>query len=186
MWLNLIKMESLQEQYQKEIKVKLAKEFGLKNLMAVPSLEKIVVSMGLGQASQDKGLIEKASEDLEVITGQKPKVTKARMAIAGFKLRKGDPIGLMVTLRGQRMYNFLEKLTRIVLPRVRDFHGVPLSGFDGHGNYNLGMAEQVVFPEIDYAKVDKVRGLQITMVTTAKDDAQAKRLLEELGVPFEK
>ncbi len=186
LFISMTEFNHLREKYEKEIKPKLAKEFGLENLMAVPSLKKIVVSMGLGQGAQDKSLIEKASEDLKVITGQKPKITKARMAIAGFKIKKGDPIGLMVTLRGQRMYAFLEKLLRIVLPRVRDFHGVSPLGFDGFGNYNLGISEQIVFPEIDYAKVDKIRGLQVTMVTNTKNEIQAKKLLEELGMPFEK
>jgi len=177
-------MNNLQDKYRQEIKPKLAKEFGLKNVLAVPLVEKVVVSMGLGEGAQDKGLIEKAAEDLKVVTGQKPKVTKARMAIAGFKIRKGDSIGLMVTLRGKRMYDFLEKLVKIVLPRVRDFHGVSSSSFDGQGNYNLGISEQIVFPEIDYAKIDKARGLQITMVTNTNNKLQTKRLLEEIGLPF--
>jgi len=179
-------MNNLQDKYRQEIKPKLAKEFGLKNVLAAPLVEKVVVSMGLGEGAQDKGLVEKAAEDLKIITGQKPKVTKARMAIAGFKIRKGDSIGLMVTLRGKRMYDFLEKLVKIVLPRVRDFHGVSSSSFDGQGNYNLGISEQIVFPEIDYAKIDKVRGLQITMVTNTNNKLQTKRLLEEIGLPFEK
>jgi large subunit ribosomal protein L5 len=179
-------MNNLEEKYRQEIRPKLAKEFGLSNLLAVPSIVKVVLNIGLGQASQEKNLIEKATEDLKVITGQKAKVNKARMAIAGFKIRKSDPIGLMVTLRGKRMYAFLEKLFKIVLPRLRDFKGVSNSGFDGRGNYNLGIGEQIVFPEIDYAKIDKIRGLQITMVTNADDDQKAKRLLEELGLLFEK
>ncbi len=179
-------MNNLEERYRQEIRPKLAKEFGLENVLAVPSVVKVVLNIGLGQASQEKNLIEKATEDLKVITGQKAKVNKARMAIAGFKIRKNDPIGLMVTLRGKRMYAFLEKLFKIVLPRLRDFKGVSNAGFDGRGNYNLGISEQIVFPEIDYAKIDKIRGLQITMVTNAGDDQKAKRLLEELGLPFEK
>jgi len=181
-----LKMNNLQENYKELIRPKLAKEFGFTNLLAVPMVEKIVLNIGLGEGAQDKGIVEKASDDLKTITGQKPKINKARLAIAGFKIRKGDPIGLMVTLRGERMYDFLEKLVKIVLPRVRDFHGVPLSGFDGQGNYNFGVSEQIVFPEIDYAKIDKVRGLQITIVTNASDEVQAKRLLEELGMPFTK
>jgi large subunit ribosomal protein L5 len=177
---------TLQEKYRQEIRPKLAKEFGLKNVLAVPLVEKVVVSMGLGEAIQDKNLIEKATEDLKAITGQKPKVTKARMSVAGFKIKKGDSIGLMTTLRREKMYSFLEKLFKIVLPRVRDFHGVSNLSFDGRGNYNLGLVEQIVFPEIDYAKVDKIRGLQITIVTNTQDDQKAKRLLEELGMPFEK
>jgi len=177
---------TLQEKYQKEINPKLANEFSLDNFLAVPTVKKVVLNMGLGEMARDKGLIEKAMEDLKAITGQKPKINKARLSIAGFKLRKGDPVGLMVTLRGKRMYQFLEKLFKIVLPRFRDFRGVPLSGLDGRGNYNLGISEQIVFPEIDYAKVDKIRGLQVTFVTSAKNDQQAKRLLEELGIAFEK
>jgi len=179
-------MNNLQEKYREEIRPKLAKEFGLKNTLAVPLVEKVVINMGLGEGAQDKGLIEKVSEELKVITGQKPKINKARMAIAGFKIREGDPIGLMVTLRNKRMYNFLEKLFKIVLPRVRDFHGVSVSSFDGQGNYNLGISEQIVFPEIDYAKVDKIRGFQITIVTNTDNEVQAKRLLEEMGMPFAK
>jgi len=179
-------MNNLQEKYREEIRPKLAKEFGLKNTLAVPLVEKVVINMGLGEGAQDKGLIEKVSEELKVITGQKPKINKARMAIAGFKIREGDPIGLMVTLRNKRMYNFLEKLFKIVLPRVRDFHGVSISSFDGQGNYNLGISEQIVFPEIDYAKVDKIRGFQITIVTNTDNEVQAKRLLEEMGMPFAK
>lgn len=177
---------TLQEKYRQEIRPKLAKELGLDNLLAVPAVKKVVINMGLGEMARDKNLIEKATEDLKIITGQKPRINKARISIAGFKLRKGDPVGLMVTLRGKRMYQFLEKLFKIVLSRFRDFRGVPLSGFDGQGNYNLGISEQIVFPEIDYAKVDKIRGLQITFVISTKDNQQAKRLLEELGMAFEK
>lgn len=179
-------MNNLEEKYRQEIRPKLAKEFALTNVLAVPAVVKVVLNMGLGQASQDKNLIEKATEDLKTITGQKPRVNKARLAIAGFKIRKNDPIGLMATLRGKRMYAFLEKLFKIVLPRLRDFKGVSNAGFDGRGNYNLGLSEQIVFPEIDYAKIDKTRGLQVTIVTNARDNQKAKRLLEELGVPFEK
>jgi len=179
-------MINLEEKYRQEIRPKLAKEFALPNILAVPSVLKVVLNIGLGQASQDKNLIEKATEDLKTITGQKPRINKARLAIAGFKIRKGDPIGLMVTLRGKRMYAFLEKLFKIVLPRLRDFKGMAVSGFDGRGNYNLGLSVQLVFPEIDYAKIDKIRGLQITIVTNAQDNQRAKRLLEELGVPFER
>jgi len=179
-------MNNLQEKYREEIRPKLAKEFGLKNTLAVPLVEKVVINMGLGEGAQDKGLIEKVSEELKVITGQKPKINKARLAIAGFKIREGDPIGLMVTLRSKRMYNFLEKLFKIVLPRVRDFHGVSASSFDGQGNYNLGISEQIVFPEIDYAKIDKVRGFQITIVVKTNDEMKSRRLLEEMGMPFAK
>ena len=178
-------MTSLQEE-NKKIKEKLVKEFNLANQMAVPGIEKVVVNMGIGEAAQDKKIIEKAADDLQIITGQKAKLNKARVAISTFKLRKDDVIGLKVTLRGKRMYNFLEKLFKIVLPRLRDFHGVAVSGFDGRGNYNLGISEQIIFPEIDYSKIDKIRGLQITIVTSTDDNQKAKRLLEELGMPFAK
>lgn len=146
---------------------------------------KVVVSLGIGEASQDKGVLEPASRDLTLITGQKPKVTRARRAISEFKLRAGAPIGLVVTLRGQRMESFLTKLFQIVLPRLRDFRGVPLKGFDGHGNYNLGLAEQVVFPEIDPSQVKKIRGLQITIITNTDSDEQAKDYFIKMGMPFE-
>lgn len=177
---------NLKVKYQKEIAPQLTKDFGLNNPLAAPKLEKIVINIGLSETLDDKKVLEAASEDLAVITGQKPKITRARQSIAGFKLRKGQPIGLMVTLRGQRMYDFLEKLVKVVLPRLRDFQGVSLESFDGQGNYSLGLPEQIVFPEIDYAKVDKVRGLEITIVTNAQIDEKAKRLLELLGLPFEK
>lgn len=179
-------MSKLKEKYQKEIAITLTKKLGLKGISAAPKLTKVVVSMGLGEGAQDKSVIESASPELAVITGQKAKVTRAKKAEAGFKLRAGDPIGLMVTLRGKRMYDFLEKLFRIVLPRVRDFQGVPLKNFDGRGNYNLGLTEQTVFPEIDYGKVTKTRGLQVTLVTNSNNDTEAKMLLELLGMPFEK
>jgi len=177
---------NLKVKYQQEIRPKLAQEWGLKNILAVPKITKVVVSMGLGEGAEDRGVIEKASQDLAMITGQKPKVTRARKSIAGFKLREGAPIGLVVNLRRERMYDFLEKLFKIVLPRLRDFQGVSAKSFDGRGNYNLGLSEHTVFPEVDLAKVDKARGLQITIVTDAKDDQKAKRLLELLGMPFEK
>jgi len=179
-------MNNLRERYQKEIKVKLQKEFKLDNAFTVPKVEKVVINMGIGEATEDKKIVEKAKEDMIAITGQIPKVAKARLSIAGFKLREGDPIGLVVNLRGKRMYNFLEKLFTIVFPRLRDFRGVPKKGFDGRGNYNLGLREQIVFPEIDYAKIDKTRGLQITIVTDTNEDKKAERLLTELGMPFEK
>ena len=162
------------------------KELGIKNKLAVPKVEKIILGMGLGMATQDKSLIEKASQDLAVITGQKPLVTKARQSIATFKLRQGDPIGVKVTLRRQRMYDFLEKLFQIVIPRLRDFRGLSPKQFDGRGDYTLGLKEQIVFPEVDYAKIDKIRGLEITVVTSTDDNAQAKLLLSKLGMPFEK
>lgn len=179
-------MTNLKERYQKEIKEKLRKEFKFDNIFTVPKVEKVVINMGIGEATEDKKVVEKAKEDMVAITGQVPKVARARLSIAGFKLREGDPIGLVVNLRGKRMYNFLEKLFTIILPRLRDFKGISKKSFDGRGNYNLGLREQIVFPEIDYAKIDKVRGLQITIVTDAKDNKQAERLLEELGMPFEK
>lgn len=177
---------NLKEKYQKKIALKLAKELGLANALAAPRMEKIIINIGLSEAMEDKKVLEATSRDLAVITGQKPKVTKARQSIAGFKLRAGQPIGLMVTLRSQRMYDFFEKLVTVVLPRLRDFQGVSLKSFDGQGNYTLGITEQIVFPEIDYAKVDKVRGLEVTIVTNAQTDEKAKRLLELLGMPFEK
>lgn len=177
---------NLKEKYQQKIAPKLAKEFSLTNVFAAPKMKKIVVNMGLGEALQDKKILEAASADLAAITGQKPKVAPARKSIAGFKLRAGQPIGLMVTLRGQRMYDFFEQLVRVVLPRLRDFQGVSLKSFDGQGNYSLGIPEQIVFLGVDYAKIDKVRGLEITIVTSAKTDKKAKRLLELLGMPFVK
>lgn len=179
-------MTSLQENYQKEIAPRLIEEMGYKNRLAAPRLVKIVVNVGLSEALGDKKVLEVMSGQLAQITGQKPKVTHAKKAIAAFKLRMGDAIGLAVTLRGRKMYDFLEKLVAIVLPRVRDFRGVSLSAFDGRGNYNLGIAEIMVFPEIDYSRLDKIRGLEITIVTTAGDDEKGKRLLELLGMPFQK
>lgn len=149
-------------------------------------VEKVVINLGIGEGASDKGVIEKASQDLAVITGQKPKIARAKASIAGFKLRAGAPIGLVVTLRGKRMADFLEKLFKIVLPRLRDFQGLSVKSFDGRGNYNLGIAEYTVFPEIDYSKVEKVRGLEVTIVTRTSDDQEAKKLLESLGMPFEK
>lgn len=177
---------SLKEKYQQEIAPNLAQELGLKNPLAAPKMEKIVVNIGLSEAMDDKKVLEIVSNDLVAITGQKPKVAKARQSIAGFKLRAGQPIGLMATLRGQRMYDFFEKLVKVVLPRLRDFQGVSLKSFDGGGNYSLGVPEQIVFPEIDYAKIDKVRSLEVTVVTNAQTDEKAKRLLVLLGMPFEK
>ena len=177
---------NLKKKFFKEIKPQLAKELGLKNLLAVPRVEKVVVNLGLGEGAGDEGVIEGAIPHLAVITGQRPKIAKARVSIAGFKLRKGAPIGLVVTLRGQRMFDFLEKLFKIVLPRLRDFRGLPVKNFDGRGNYNIGISELTVFPEIDYSKIDKARGLQITIVTNTSDNQKAKRLLELLGMPFEK
>lgn len=176
----------LQTRYNSEIKHILLKELRLANIMSVPKLKKIVVNIGLGEALTDKKVLERASEQLSAITGQKPGVTRAKTSISTFKLRAGDQIGLKVTLRGRRMYEFLEKLVRIVLPRVRDFRGVSRHGFDGRGNYSLGLSEQIVFPEIEYTKVDKVRGLEMTFVTSAGNDAGGYELLSLLGMPFEK
>ncbi len=177
-------MNSLQKFYQAEIVPKLQQEFGYKNKLAVPRLLKIVVNMGLNDAVVNRGIIEKAASQLSLITGQKPLVTKAKKSISAFKVRRGMPIGIKVTLRGKRMFDFFEKLVKIVLPRQRDFKGVLASGFDGRGNLNLGFKEQTIFPDLDYDKIDKTRGVQITIVTSAENDEQAKRLLQELGVPF--
>lgn len=156
------------------------------NPMAKPRLVKVVLNVGVKEALTDKKVLDEVGEQLAAISGQKPAVRVARKSIAAFKLRAGQPIGMMVTLRGQRMRDFVQKLVTIVLPRVRDFHGVPLSGFDGQGNYTLGLKEQIVFPEIDYGKIDKIRGLEITLVTTAKSNEEGRALLEELGMPFAK
>lgn len=179
-------MDSIQETYKKEIAPKLAKDLKVSSIMAVPKLVKIVVNVGLGEALADKKVLEKMSLQLSVITGQKPQVTRAKRAISTFKLRAGDAIGLKATLRGKRMYDFLTKLTKIALPRVRDFRGIPGKGFDGRGNYTMGISEQTIFSELEYASVDKVRGFEITFVTTAKNDTDAKTLLTLLGLPFEK
>lgn len=175
---------NLKQTYDTEIKKALKEALKIVNPMAVPKLTKIVVNVGLGEALLDHKVIEKVAEQLKVITGQKPLVTRAKTSIATFKLRAGDTVGLKVTLRGKRMYDFFEKLTRIVLPRVRDFRGVSRKSFDGQGNYNIGLTEQTVFPEIEYGKIDKVRGLEITCVTTAKTNESGMKLLEKLGMPF--
>jgi large subunit ribosomal protein L5 len=176
----------LQDRYRKEIVPAMVEERGYGNPMRVPRLEKIVLNIGLGEAIQNQRALEAATNDLALISGQRPIVTRARKSIAAFKLRQGMAIGLKVTLRGQRMYEFLDRLINAVLPRMRDFQGVPRDAFDGHGNYSVGIKEQIIFPEIDYDKVDKVRGLQVSMVTTARDNEEARRLLELLGVPFAK
>jgi large subunit ribosomal protein L5 len=174
----------LKERYAKEIAPALAKEFDIKNPMAVPRLEKIVLNMGLGEAVANSKIIDTATEELTSIAGQKPVTTKSKKAIAAFKLRQGMPIGSMVTLRGDRMYEFLDRLVSVALPRVRDFRGVSPKAFDGRGNYTLGVREQLIFPEIDFNKVDKTRGMNISIVTTARDDEQARALLRALGMPF--
>jgi large subunit ribosomal protein L5 len=176
----------LKEQYTKEVRKKLQDEFQIKNPMAVPKVEKVVVNMGVGEAIQNAKLLDTAVEELSTITGQKPVVTKAKKSIASFKLREGQSIGTMVTLRGDKMYEFLDRLINIALPRVRDFRGVPAKSFDGRGNYTLGIRDHLIFPEIDAGKVDKAKGMNITIVTTAKNDEQARFLLRELGMPFGK
>ncbi len=177
-------MARLKEKYMNEIIGKLKEKFGYKNIMQVPRLEKIVINMGLGEAIQNAKAIDAAVGDLSVITGQRPVVTKAKKSIAGFKLRAGMPIGVKVSLRGDRMYEFADKLFNVALPRVRDFRGVSGKSFDGRGNYTLGIREQLIFPEIDYDKVDKVRGMDIVFVTSANTDEEAKELLHQLGMPF--
>lgn len=177
-------MARLREKYKKEIAPALAKEFDIKNPMAIPRIEKVVVNMGLGEASANAKILDVATEELKSITGQKPVITKAKKSIAAFKLRQGMNIGSMVTLRGERMYEFLDRLISVALPRVRDFRGVSGKAFDGRGNYTLGIREQLIFPEIDFNKVDKTRGMNITIVTTAKSDDQARSLLKSLGMPF--
>lgn len=179
-------MSTLQTEYQTEITKKLVQEFDIKNSMAIPKLIKLVINIGLGEALVNKKALETAGAQLSAITGQKPVVTHAKKDISTFKLRKGDPIGLKVTLRSSKMYDFFEKFVKIVLPRIRDFRGVKETGFDTWGNYTLGLREQIVFPEIAYSQVDKVRGLEISFVTSAKNQKQAKRLLELLGMPFAK
>lgn len=179
-------MNTLQEKFIKEIAKKLQEELGIKNPNALPMLSKIVINMGVKDALSDKKNIEKEAEVLAQIAGQKPKVMKAKKSIAAFKLREGDQIALMVTLRGKRMYDFYQKLTTIVFPRFRDFHGVKKESFDGHGNYTLGFVESAVFPEIDPSKIDRIQGLEISIVTTAKNDEHGYLLLKALGMPFAK
>lgn len=174
----------LKERYQKEIAPAIAKEFDIKNPMAIPKVEKIVINMGLGEAIANAKIIDAAADELRAITGQKPVTTRAKKSIAAFKLRQGMPIGTMVTLRGERMYEFLDRLIAVALPRVRDFRGVSPKAFDGRGNYTLGVRDQLIFPEIDFNKVDKTRGMNISIVTTAKNDEQARALLKALGMPF--
>ena len=174
----------LRERYRAEVAPALMRELGYSNLMAVPRLEKIVLNMGVGEAVQNPKVMESAVEELTAIAGQKPVVTRAKKAISNFKLREGMPIGAMVTLRGQRMYEFLDRLVSVALPRVRDFKGVPDRSFDGRGNYSLGLREQVIFPEINLDKVDKIKGLTIVICTTARTDAEGKALLRGLGIPF--
>ena len=177
-------MARLREFYATEVVPQLIKEFSYKNIMEVPKLEKIVVNMGLGEAIQNVKILDSAVVELAAITGQKAVITKAKKSIASFKLRQGMPIGCMVTLRKERMYEFLDRLMNVSLPRVRDFKGVSGKGFDGHGNFSLGVKEQLIFPEIDYDKIDKIKGLNITIVTSAKSDEEGRALLKSLGMPF--
>jgi large subunit ribosomal protein L5 len=174
----------LRSRFEKEVSSALMKELELKNPMAVPRLNKIVVNMGVGEATQNAKLIDPAVNELGQIAGQKPVITRAKKSIAAFKVREGMPIGAMVTLRGDRMYEFFDRLVSIVLPRVRDFRGVSTKSFDGRGNYTLGLHDQLIFPEIDYSKVDKLKGMNVTIVTTARSDDQARSLLKHLGMPF--
>jgi len=172
------------KKYKDEVVPQLMKDFTLKNVMQVPKLERIVINMGLGEAVQNAKLIESAVEELTAITGRKPVVTRAKKSIASFKLREGLPIGVMVTLRGEQMYDFLDRLITIALPRTRDFKGISPKAFDGRGNYTLGVREQIIFPEINYDKIDRIKGMNITFVTTAKTDEQGRALLKSLGMPF--
>ena len=179
-------MVRLREKYHKDVVPALVREFHYKNPMQVPRVEKVVLNIGLGEALQNPRALDAAVKDLETITGQHPVVTRAKKSIAAFKVRAGNPIGAMVTLRGERMYAFLDKLFNAALPRTRDFHGVSPKAFDGRGNYTLGLREQLIFPEIEYDKIDKVRGMEVSIVTTARTDEEARRLLELLGMPFSK
>jgi large subunit ribosomal protein L5 len=177
-------MSRLKERYAKEVAPALKKEFGYSNVMAIPKLQKIVVNMGLGEATQNAKIVDTGADEVAKITGQKPVATRAKKSIAQFKVRQGMPIGAMVTLRGDRMWDFLDRLISVALPRVRDFRGVSAKGFDGRGNYTLGLKDQLLFPEIDYMKVDKARGMNISVVTTAKSDEESRKLLQLLGMPF--
>lgn len=177
-------MSNFKDLYNKEITKALHDEFGYTSKMEIPKLEKIVINMGVGEGSKDDKFIEAAVKDLELIAGQKPVVTKAKKSIAGFKLREGQPVGVKVTLRGENMYNFMEKLIKVALPRVRDFHGISKTAFDGKGNYTLGIKEQLIFPEIEYDNVVKVRGMDIIFVTTAKTNKEAEALLRAFGMPY--
>ncbi|MHB1414741.1 MAG: 50S ribosomal protein L5 [Chloroflexota bacterium] len=176
----------LLEKYRGEVVPAMLQEFSYQNAMEVPSLTKVVVNIGMGEAIQNAKALDAAVADLTAISGQRPVITRSKRSIAAFKLRTGMPIGTMVTLRGVRMYDFLDKLMNVVLPRIRDFHGVSPKSFDGRGNYSLGLQEQIVFPEIEYDKVDKIRGLEVTVVTTARNDDEARRLLQLLGMPFQR
>ena len=176
----------LQEKYMKEVAPALMEKFGYKNVMEIPKLDKIVINMGIGDARENPKGLEKAVEEMEIISGQKPVITRARKSVANFKLREGMPIGAKVTLRKERMYDFLDRLVNVVLPRVRDFEGVPSNSFDGRGNYSVGLRDQLVFPEIDFDKVEKLLGMSITMVSSAKTDEEGRALLKAFGMPFKK
>ena len=175
-------MSRLKDRYSSDVVPALQKEFGYKNVMAIPKIEKVVVNMGLGEATQNAKIVDTGADEVMRVTGQKPVVTRAKKSIAQFKVRKGQPIGAMVTLRGERMWDFLDRLISVALPRVRDFRGVSARGFDGRGNYTLGLKDQLIFPEIDYMKVDKARGMNISVVTTAKTDEESRKLLQLLGM----
>jgi large subunit ribosomal protein L5 len=177
-------MSRLKERYTSEVAPALQKEFGYANVMATPKITKVVINLGLGEATQNAKIVDVAADELQRIAGQKPVVTRAKKSIAQFRVRQGMPIGTMVTLRGDRMFDFLDRLISMSLPRVRDFRGIPTKGFDGRGNYTLGLKDQLLFPEIDYMRVDKPRGMNITVVTTAKTDEESRRLLQLLGFPF--
>ena len=177
-------MDRLQEKYAKEVAPELTKKFGYKNVMQLPKLEKVIINMGVGEAVGNPKALDAAVSDLTLIAGQKPIVTRAKKSIATWKIRQGMPIGAKVTLRGTRMYQFLDKFMNVALPRVRDFHGVSAKAFDGRGNYSVGLKEQLIFPEIDYDKIDNVRGMNVVIVTTAKTDEEARALLSLLGMPF--
>ncbi|HEY6231622.1 MAG TPA: 50S ribosomal protein L5 [Pyrinomonadaceae bacterium] len=174
----------LKERYQKEVAPAIAREFGITNPMAIPRVQKVVLNMGMGEAIANAKILDTAADELRAITGQKPVITKAKKSIASFKLRQGMPIGVMVTLRGDRMYEFLDRLVSIALPRVRDFRGVSPKAFDGRGNYTIGVREQLIFPEIDFNKVEKLRGMNISIITSARTDEHARALLKGLGMPF--
>jgi len=182
----VVKQPRLLEHFNKKVVPELMTEFKYKNSMQVPKLKKIVISMCLKEATSDMKVMDRAMEEISTITGQKPKLTRAKKSIAAFKLREGMPLGAVTTLRNQRMYEFLDRFTNVALPRVRDFRGLPPKGFDGAGNYSMGVKEQIIFPEINYEKVDKIRGMNVIFVTTAKNDKEGYQLLEKLGVPFRK
>ena len=179
-------MNRLRQKYENEVKNQMVEKFGYKSVMQIPTIDKIVINMGIGDAVSNSKVLDEAVAELALITGQKPVITRAKKSIAGFRLREGMPIGCKVTLRGERMYDFLDKLVSISLPRVRDFRGVSKKSFDGRGNYTLGVKEQLIFPEIDFDKINKVRGMDIVVVTTANTDEEARELLTQLGMPFQK